>query len=103
MKKSGVYKFRGQFFRYDFDNGLVERLAKATDQERKDNEEWLAKYGKPLWQIDADGYIEIEAVGLMRENWQCKAVRDEYLAEWISEIEENEAVMAADLAAEFGL
>lgn len=103
MEKSKVYKFRGQFFRYDFKNGLVERLAKATDQERKDNEEWLAKYGKPLWKIDSEGYIEIEAVGLMRENWKRKAVRDEYLAEWIAEIEEDTAVMAADLAAEFGL
>lgn len=103
MKKSSVYKFRGQFFRYDFENGLVERLAKATEQERKDNEEWFAKYGKPLWEIDADGYIEIEATGLMRENWQHKAVRDEYLDEWIAEIEENEAVMVADLTAEFGL
>lgn len=102
MKKSGVYKFRGLFFRYDFDNGLVERLAKATEQERKDNEEWLAKYGKPLWKIDSDGYIEIEAVGLMRENWQRRAVRDEYLAEWIEEIEETMAVLAEDLAAEFG-
>lgn len=103
MKKSGIYKFRGQIFRYDFDNGLVERLAKATKQEFEDNAEWLAKYGKPLWDIDSDGYIEIEAVGLRKENWQRKAVRDEYLAEWIEEFEENEAIMAADLAAEFGI
>lgn len=102
MEKSKVYKFRGQFFRYDFKNGLVECLTKATKQEYEDNEEWRAKYGKPLWKIDSEGYIEIEAVGLMRENWQRKAVRDEYLAEWIAEIEEDTAVMAADLAAEFG-
>ena len=103
MKKSGIYKFRGHIFRYDFTNGLVERLAKATQQELEDNAEWLAKYGKPLWDIDSDGYIEIEAVGLLKENWQRKAVRDEYLAEWIEEIEEDAAIMAADLVAEFGI
>lgn len=102
MEKSKVYKFRGLLFRYDFKNGLVERIAKATKQEYEDNEKWLAKYGKLLWQIDADGYIEIEAVGLMRENWQRKAVRDEYLAEWIEESEETMAILAADLTAEFG-
>lgn len=103
MKKSGIYKYRGQFFRYDFENCLVERLAKATQRELDDNAEWLAKYGKPLWDIDSDGYIEIEAVGLRKENWKRKAVRDEYLAEWIAEIEEDAAIMAADLAAEFGI
>lgn len=103
MKKSGIYKFGGKIFRYDFDHCLVELLAKATKQELDDNAEWLAKYGKPLWDIDSDGYIEIAAAGLRKENWQRRAVRDEYLAEWIAEIEEDAAIMAADLAAEFGI
>lgn len=88
MKKSTVYKFKGKLFRYNYDECLVEYIAKATEQELEDNNDWQKKFGKNLWDIDKDGYIEIEAVGLRKENWTRKAVRDEYLSEWVGEMAE---------------
>ena len=88
MKKSAVYKFRGKLFRYNFDECLVEYLAKATKEELEENKEWQKKYGKNLWDIDENGYIEIDAAGLRKENWTRKAVRDEYLSEWVAEMQE---------------
>lgn len=55
-KKSGIYKYNGKCFRYDYEHAIVEYVAKATAQEKKDNEEWIAKFGKPLWDIDESGY-----------------------------------------------
>ena len=88
MKKSAVYKFKGKLFRYNYDECLVEYVAKATKDELEDNKEWQKKYGKNLWDIDKDGYIEIEAAGLRKENWTRKEVRDEYLSEWVAEMAE---------------
>lgn len=88
MKKSSIYKFKGKLFRYNFDHCVVEWVSKATQEEIDDNKKWQAKYGKNLWDIDEDGYIEIDAVGLRKENWTRKAVRDEYLSEWVAEIAE---------------
>lgn len=88
MKKSRVYKFENRYFRYDFDNCIVQYLQKATEEEIQDNKDWQKKYGKNLWDIDKDGYIEVDAAGLRTENWKRKAVRDEYLAEWIAEMQE---------------
>ena len=88
MKKSAVYKFRGKMFRYNFDECLVEYIAKATEEELEENKEWQKEFGKNLWDIDENGYIEIDAVGLRKENWTRKEVRDEYLAEWVAEMQE---------------
>lgn len=93
--KSRPYKFGKRLFRYDFDHCLVEWIYKADPEMLEDNKEWQAKYGKDLWQIE-DGYYIAEAVGLRPENWKRKAVRDEYLAEWCSDIDyEAEAEYAA--------
>ena len=88
MKKSAVYKFKGKLFRYNFDECLVEYIAKATKEELEENKEWQKKFGKNLWDIDENGYIEIDAVGLRKENWTRKEVRDEYLSEWAAEMHE---------------
>lgn len=99
MKKySRVYKLDGKSFRYDFEDCMVEYISKAGKDEIADNAEWMAKYGKPLWDIDESGYIVIERVGLRPENWKSKWPRDEYLSEWIADIEESVAwEMAMDM------
>ena len=88
MKKSRVYKFEGKLFRYNFDECIVEYIAKATQEELEDNKEWQKKYGRNLWDIDENGYMEIDGVGLRKENWIRKEVRDEYLSEWVAEMRE---------------
>ena len=88
MKKySGVYKREGFSFRYNFERCIVEYVSKPSKEELADNEEWVAKFGKPLWDIE-EGFIVIDAVGLCPENWKNKEVRDEYLDEWIFELRE---------------
>lgn len=92
MKKrnlSKVVKHQGKMFRYDFDNCLVQHVSKATNEEIKDNEEWQMKHGRDLWDIDEDGYIEIDSVGLGPENWRNKEARDEYLDEYCFDLNEE--------------
>ena len=93
---SKIYKFRKKSFRYDYDNGLVSVVYKADEEMYKDNEEWQEKYGKDLWDIDKDGYIESSTVGLMRENWDNKEVRDEYLSMWVDELKEEAEYLAQE-------
>ena len=96
MKKSRVYKRQNKLFRYDYDHSLVCWVAKATADEIDDNKEWIEKYGKPLFDIDSSGYMEIQAVGLRQENWKNKKMRDSYLDMWIDEIEEESRCLMAD-------
>ena len=94
-KVKSLYKYRGRTFRYDYENALVCLVYKATEEERKDNEKWQKMFGKDLWDIDEDGYIENQAVGLMRENWENKEARNEYLDGWCDELEyEVESALA---------
>lgn len=91
---SKPYAYEGRLFRYNFDNATVECISKADEEMLKENEEWQAKYGKDLWDIDADGYTVIASIGLRRENWKKKAIRDEYLSEWCFELGEEAAILA---------
>lgn len=89
MKKySGIYKKDGFSFRYDFQRAMVEYVQKADKSYLDDNAEWMAEFGKPLWDIDDSGYIVIDAVGLRPDNWKNKELRDDYLSEWIYEMRE---------------
>lgn len=100
-KVKSLYKYRGKTFRYDYENGLVSYLFKATDQEYKDNEDWRKSFGNDLWDIDEDGYIENQTVGLMRANWENREMRNSYLDMWIDEMEEEVAYLASEFANEF--
>lgn len=97
-KKSGIYKYNGKCFRYDYEHAIVEHVSKATAEEKKDNEEWTAKYGKPLWDIDENGYLLIDSIGLSRENWKDKEARNEYLEEYCYQLEDS---VASELAGMF--
>lgn len=70
-------------------------MSKAKAQEKKDNEEWIAKFGKPLWDIDESGYLLIDSIGLSRENWKDKEARNEYLEEYCYQLED---FVASELA-----
>lgn len=92
--KSKPYKYNGKLFRYDFDRCMVEYIYKASKEEIKENDEWKAEHnGRPLFDIDEDGYCVTEAVGLRVENWRRKAIRDEYLSEWCFELDEEAAYL----------
>ena len=67
----------------------------AQDSEKKDNEEWTAKYGKPLWEIDESGYMIVDSIWLSRENWKDKEARNEYLEEYCYQLED---FIASELA-----
>lgn len=94
--KSKPYKFYGKLFRYDFDLCIVEYIAKAGPEEVADNAEWLQTHKKPLFNIDADGYMVISSIGLYKDNWTKKIVRDEYLSEWCFDLDDKSAALAAD-------
>ena len=87
MKKSRVYKLGKKLFRYDYDHCVVEYVTKPTAEELADNERWQRDYGHDLWDID-QGYIVVETIGLRLENWKDREARDEYLNEWIFEMDE---------------
>ena len=94
--KSKPYKFQGKLFRYDFDHAMVEYICKAGAEEIADEKEWMETHNKPLYGIDADGYMELDAVGLRAENWKRKAVRDEYLSQYCFDLDEEAAWLAHD-------
>lgn len=64
MKYSRNYTLQGKTFRYDYDNNIVEWIYKEN--------------GK--WEV-------IDGAGLRLENWKNKETRNEYLQEWIMDIE----------------
>ena len=86
---SAPYKFRGKLFRYDFDDGIVEYICKATREMIADNEEWQSRHGCDLWDIDKDGYHVLDSAGLCKENWVCKESRDSYLKSWMDAYEDE--------------
>lgn len=89
--KSRVYKRGGKLFRYDFDECMVEYVTKVTAETKKENMEWVAEFGEPLFEIGVDGYLIADRVGLRAENWKDKEARDSYLDEWIFDMEEEAA------------
>lgn len=84
---NNICKVEGKLFRYNREHAIVEYITKATDDMYEDNVEWQAKFGRDLWDIDEDGYFVMDSIGLMRESWDNKEVRVEYLTEWAWELE----------------
>lgn len=65
MKYSKNYTIQGKTFRYDYDHAVVE---------------WIYKNEDGKWEV-------LDGAGLRLENWKNKEARDEYLQEWIMDIE----------------
>ena len=95
-KMSKVYKRKGECFRYDYENSLLIWVFKATAEYYEDNVRWQEKFGKNLWDIDEDGYVEVCSVGLERSNWTNKEARNEYLDGWISVLDEETSRLTED-------
>lgn len=92
--KSKPYKLNGKLFRYDFEDSVVEYIYKASDEDIKDEQDWIAEHGRPLVGIDAEGYSVVQTVGLSAKNWKNKEARDEYLSGWAEELDEESAYLA---------
>jgi len=75
------YKYQGKDFAYDFKDCLVLYIYKDEDG---------------IWR-------ELDSVGLRKENWKNKEIRDEYLAEYCFDIDEECAYEMDSIAKEFGL
>jgi hypothetical protein len=91
------YKFNGKTFRYDFDHCVVEWISKADAEMVKEEMEWKANHnGRSLFDIDENGYTVVDSIGLRWENWDNRETRDEYLAEWIAELEYEAKLLARD-------
>lgn len=92
-----IYKLDGKLFRYNEDHGVVEYVMKADADTIREEAEWKAEHnGRGLYDIDADGYMVIESAGLLRENWNNRETRDEYLHGWIDELDEEMRCMEAE-------
>lgn len=93
--KSKPYRFQKKLFRYDFEDCVVEYIAKADSETIADDEEWKkTNNGRSLYEIDQDGYMVLATAGLRKENWTRKAVRDEYLFGWCIDLDEEAAALA---------
>ena len=94
--KSKHYKLNGKLFRYDFDHSMVEYIYKADAEDIALEEEWEKTHDDRIYEIDADGYIVMDAAGLHKDNWTNKAARDEYLSAWIVDLDEEAEAMAKE-------
>ncbi len=96
MKKSKICKIAGKLFRYNYEQGVVEYIAKADKEMLADEVLWKAKRHSSLYDIDESGYTVIASIGLSVENWRSKEARVEYLTGWADELDEESACLAAD-------
>lgn len=74
----------GMYF-YDRVNSLVICASELGEERRQENDQWIEKYGEPLYDIftvDGKDYVEWDAIGLNIENWENVELRNEYLYEW---------------------
>ena len=94
--KSNPYKLAGKLFRYDFDHSMVEYIFKAEAEDIAFEQEWEKTHDYRIYEIDAEGYMVMEAVGLHKDNWTNKAARDEYLAAWIVDLDAEAEAMAKE-------
>ena len=94
--KSNPYKLDGKLFRYDFDHSMVEYIFKAEAEDIAFEQEWEKTHDYRIYEIDAEGYMVMEAVGLHKVNWTNKAARDEYLAAWIVDLDAEAEAMAKE-------
>lgn len=99
--KSKPYKFGKRLFRYDFDECVVEYIYKASAEDIQEEKDWIAEHGRPLYHIDEQGYMVADEVGLRAENWKKKSVRDEYLAQYCDELDEEAAWLRYEFGKEF--
>lgn len=95
-----VVKLEKHYFKYDHNTGIVYMMWKPSASELKemqaDNAEWSEKFGHNLWDLDENGLCEMDQAGLDRDNWNDPEARRTYLLNWIDDVEEEAAYLAAD-------
>ena len=96
MAKSKVFKLDGALFRYDFETGVVEYIAKASKEEVEVEKNWKQKHGHGLLDIDEKGYMVLSTVGLSVGNWKDEEARVEYLSGWLAELREETEHLVSD-------
>lgn len=94
--KSNPYKAFGKLFRFDYDRSIVEYIVKAETKDVESDRKWKETYGVSLYGIKEDGYMVANTIGLSQENWENQDVRDEYLASWSADLDEELKSMEAD-------
>ena len=77
---SRVVKYEGKSFRYNRNDAMLQIVAKASKDEIQEESEWLKDHKRPLYDIDADGYLVLYEEGLCRENWDDKESREYYMS-----------------------
>lgn len=97
---SDVYELNGRFYQYNYTEGIVSWICKASPEEISEENTWVKKHGKGLYHINADGFYVIETVGLSGDNWDNQEVRDDYLIEWTNECDVAMNEFIADLSDE---
>lgn len=97
---SAPYKYGKRTFIYDRQDAIVMWVSKITKEEIEDNQRWMDKYNKPLWETIEDKWIVIDSVGLSREHWRNKHERECYLDQWNQEINEECEWLSKDFGKE---
>lgn len=91
MKRyTNAYTYNGRKFIYDRKTSVVNFVKKATKEDYED-----AKRLPYVFEI-INGYFVIDSIGLSRESWENKELRDEYLYSYIFDINEEADALLAD-------
>lgn len=77
-------------------HSMIEYIFKAEAEDIAFEQEWEKTHDYRIYEIDAEGYMVMEAVGLHKDNWTNKAARDEYLAAWIVDLDAEAEAMAKE-------
>lgn len=72
---SKVYKVGNKSFRYNYGDATLEYISKMSKEElaqmKADNEEWMEKFGHPLWEADEMKSVSVvDRIGCFREDWE---------------------------------
>ena len=88
VRYSEIYELDGKKFQYNYTDSIVEYIYVLEE-----DEEMLGHKGD---------IFEMDEAGLKRENWDNKEIRDEYLREWIMELDENMRWLEKEVIDEMG-
>jgi hypothetical protein len=82
------YEGKTRLFLYEEKTATLYYVSKTTKEEITDNEEWQSKYNKPLFDTIGE-YTIIDSIGLSIDNWKNKDVRNEYLYEYCTQLDDD--------------
>lgn len=72
---SNVITVGSRNFRYDYAAKEVQWVHKASEEDIKEEMEWLAESDEPLYGIDAEGYMVNETYSMPLEVWNDEGRR----------------------------